>query len=207
MAEVFKQTPWMISQDAQLEKRAPFASQPALLNLKFGIFDDTFHLAWEPSYNLDGWKFFGLERYRQSPVGGEITFRQKERSDYVDANWAKESRNFGITFMICEQWLRWITIDRVRDHSMVCGYKFKITEFKANDTTSLVTVENTGVAPIYYDAFVTVNKVRSTKSIKYLQPGESAEYTVNSGGENPQLSIECDRLVPGQRIEFDADLK
>ena len=86
--------------------------------------------------------FFGLERFKESPVGGEITFREKDRSDYVDSNWEKEARNFGITFMICEQWLRWITIDRVKEHSMVCGYKFKVTEFKTNDTTSLVTVEN-----------------------------------------------------------------
>jgi hypothetical protein len=207
LEKLFIETPWMISQDAQLDSRTPFASQPDLLKIKFGIFDDTFHLAWEPSYNLDGWKFFGLERFKESPVGGEITFRQKERSDYVDSNWEKESRNFGITFMICEQWLRWITIDRIREHSMVCGYKFKVTEFKANDTTSLVTVENTGVAPIYYDAYIAVNKIRSTKSLKYLQPGESAQYTVNSGGQNPELTIECDRLVPGQQIDFEANLK
>lgn len=207
LAKIFIDTPWMISQDAQLDSRTPFASQPELLDLKFGIFDDTFHLAWKPSYNLEGWQFFGLERFKKSPMGGEITFRERERSDYVDENWENEARNFGITFMICEQWLRWITIDRVREHSMVCGYKFKITEFKTNSTTSLVTVENTGVAPIYYDAYITMNKVRSTKSLKYLQPGESAQYIVNSGGSNPELTIECDRLVPGQKIEFDADIQ
>ena len=203
----FRETPWMISQDAQLGSRSPFASQPELLDIKFGIFDDTFHLAWEPSYNLDGWKFFGLERFKESPAGGEITFREKERSVYVDSNWEKEARNFGITFMICEQWLRWITIDRVREHSMVCGYKFKITDFKSNDTLSLVTVENTGVAPIYYDTYITVNGVRSTETLKYLQPGENRQYSVKSGGKNPELTIECDRLVPGQRIEYDANLE
>lgn len=206
MAKVFKKTPWMISQDAQLCSHAPFVHQPELLDLKFGIFDDTFHLAWEPSYNYDGWKFFGLERFKESPVGGEITFRKKERSDYVDAQWEKQARNFGVTFMICEQWLRWITIDRVSVHSMVCGYKFKITEFKASETTTLVTVENTGVAPIYYDAFITVNGVRSKESLKYLQSGENKIYKVKVGGTDLKLTIECDRLVPGQQIQFDADL-
>ena len=196
----------MISQDAHAESRAPFVSQPDLLKLKFGIFDDSFHLAWEPSYNLEGWKFFGLDRYKESPMGGEILFGQKERSDYVESNWEKEARQFGITFMICEQWLRWISYDRLKEHSMACGYRFKINDFKANNSTSQVTVENTGVAPIYYDAYVTVNGVRSSKSLKYLQPGESAQYTVNAGGLNPELKIECDRLVPGQIIEFEADL-
>ena len=206
LANVFKELPWMISEDAHLESRTPFASQPELLDLKFGIFDDSFYRAWEPGYNLDGWKFFGMERFKESPVGGEITFRQKERSDYVDSNWVKETRHFGITFMICEQWLRWISIDRIRANSMVCGYKFKVTDFKANNSTSRVTVENTGVAPLYYDAYITVNGVRSLKSLKYLQPGESAQYMVKSGGQNPILTIECDRLVPGQIIEYAAEL-
>ena len=161
LAKVFKETPWMISQDAHDARRTPFAAQPDLLELKFGIFDDSFHLAWEPSYNYNGWEFFGLDRYKESPVGGEITFRQKERSDLVDANWATQAPRFGITFMIVEQWPRWISMERIREHSMVCGYKFKITKFEASENASRVTVENSGAAPIYYDAYVTVNGVRS----------------------------------------------
>jgi hypothetical protein len=68
-------------------------------------------------------------------------------------------------------------------------------------------VTNTGVAPIYYDAFVAVNTVRTGVSLKYLQQGETRQFTVASGGAEPKLTIECDRLVPGQRITFDADLK
>jgi hypothetical protein len=80
LANVFQETPWMISQDAHVDTRTPFASQPELLELRFGIFDDSFHLAWKPGYNLGGWTFFGLERYKESPMGGEILFPQKERS-------------------------------------------------------------------------------------------------------------------------------
>jgi hypothetical protein len=36
MAKVFQQTPWMISQDAHPDNRSPFASQPDLLELRFG---------------------------------------------------------------------------------------------------------------------------------------------------------------------------
>lgn len=203
---VFHETPWMISQDAHVDSRSPFASQPDLLSIDFGIFDDSFHLAWEPSYNYDGWKFFGLKRYEKSPAGGEILFPDQAHSDFVDSSWAQQSRNFGISFMICEQWLDWITIDRLRQHSMACGYKFQVTDFRTNEHSAKVTVKNTGVAPIYYDAFVSVNGVRCSETLKYLQPGESRQYSVSSGGPTPELTIESDRLVPGQRIEYEADL-
>lgn len=71
----------------------------------------------------------------------------------------------------------------------------------------MVTIENSGVAPIYFDAFVTINAVRSTESLKYLQAGDTREFLVRSGGEKPILSIECDHLVPGQIIEYEAELK
>lgn len=203
---VFQETNWMISQDAQLNTRSPFAKQPDLLDIDFGIFDDSFHLAWEPSYNYEGWKFFGLKRFERSPAGGEILFPEEKRSDFVGAFWSQKSREFGITFMICEQWLKWISPNRIREHSMDCGYKFKVSDFKANTNKSLVSVINTGVAPIYYDAYITVNGVRSSKSLKYLQAGDTLQYQVKSGGINPVLTIDSDRLVPGQKIEFEADL-
>ena len=207
LSREFQQTPWLISEDAHEGKRTPFAEQPDLLALRFGIFDDSFHLAWQPGYNLDGWTFFGLDRYKRAPVGGEILFRTQEFAQMVAAKWAEEARHFGITFMITEQWPRWTTMDRIREHGMACGYKFKVTAFEARAKESRITVENIGVAPIYYDAFVAVNGVRGLESLKYLQPGESRRYTVASGGADPKPTIECDRLVPGQRIEFEADLK
>jgi hypothetical protein len=206
LTRVFQHTPWMISQDAQDANRTPFAAQRELLDLKFGLFDDTFHLAWQPSYNLEGWEFFGRDRWKRSPCGGEILFRDRQQSERVTAAWAKEAANFHITFMICEQWPRWTTMEHIREHSLACGYRFKVTAFEASDTTAHVTVTNTGVAPIYYDAFVAVNGVRARDSLEGLLPGEERRFTVPSGGANPKLTIESDRLVPGQRIEFEADL-
>jgi hypothetical protein len=206
LTKVFKETPWMISQDAHEASRTPFATQPELLDLKFGLFDDSFHLAWEPGYNLEGWEFFGRGRWQRSPCGGEILFRNQQREEQVAAAWAKEAANFHITFMICEQWPRWTTMERIREHSLACGYKFKVTAFEASDTAAHVTVTNAGVAPIYYDAFVAVNGVRAPDSLKGLLPGEARRFAVASGGTNPELTIECDRLVPGQRIEFETDL-
>jgi hypothetical protein len=206
LASVLKQTPWLISQDAQDENRTPFVSQPDLLDLRFGLFDDTFHLAWAPGYNLEGWEFFGRDRWKRSPCGGEILFRNRQREEQVSAAWAQEAASFHITFMICEQWPRWTTMERIREHSLACGYKFEVTVLEASDTAARVTVANSGVAPIYYDAFVAVNGVRARDSLKGLLPGEKRRFTVPSGGTDPQLTIESDRLVPGQRIEFEAEL-
>jgi len=207
LAKVFKNTPWMISEDAHEGKRTPFVIQPELLRLKFGIFDDSFHLAWKPGYNLDGLNFFGRERFKESPMGGEILFPNKERVELFSNNWIEQTRNFGVTFMICEQLPRWSSMERIAEHGMACGYKFKITAFEVSPAASKIMVLNTGVAPIYYDAFVCINGVRSAESLKYLQPGETRQFVVNSGGTNPVLTIQCDRLVAGQQIEFEADLK
>jgi hypothetical protein len=207
LTQVFRHTPWLISQDAHEERRSPFADQPELLNLKFGLFDDSFHLAWRPSYNLEGWEFFGRDRWQRAPCGGEILFRNQQRADQIAAAWADEATKFHITFMICEQWPRWTTMDRIREHSLACGYRFRVTAFEASDTAARVTVTNSGVAPIYYDAFVAVNGVRARESLKGLLPGEERRLTIPSGGASPKLTIECDRLVPGQRIEFEADLE
>ncbi len=196
----------MISQDAQEANRTPFATQRELLDLKFGMFDDSFYSAWQPGYNLEGWEFFGRDRWRRSPCGGEILFRNQQREQQVAAAWAAEAASFHITFMICEQWPRWTTLERIRDHGLACGYKFKVTAFEVSDAAAQVTVANTGVAPIYYDAFVAVNGVRAQDSLKGLLPGEERQFAVASGGAHPKMTIECDRLVPGQHIEFEADL-
>jgi hypothetical protein len=90
---------------------------------------------------------------------------------------------------------------------MACGYRFEVTAFEASSSASRMTVSNAGVAPLYYDAFVAVNGVRSKESLKGLLPGESRRFEVAFGGERPKLAIECDRLAPGQQIEFHADLK
>jgi len=69
-----------------------------------------------------------------------------------------------------------------------------------------VTVCNIGIAPIYYDAFVSANGVRASGSLVDLMPGESREYQIPASGKDLQLRIECDRLVPGQEFQFSADL-
>jgi len=207
---LFRQTPWAISEDAHQSGRSPFAADSSLLKLKFGIFDDSFDRAWKPGYNLAGWNFFGRQRFQNSPVGGEILFKDKGNAfaESVAMEWKQQAQSFGITFLLGEQWRDVTTIEKIRDHGLACGYKFQVTSFKANSKQSIVSVKNIGVAPIYYDAFMTVNGIRSQESLKGLLPGTQYEFHVSSGGDPSKikLTIECDRLVLGQSIEFTAEL-
>ena len=64
------------------------------------------------------------------------------------------------------------------------------------------------MAPIYRDAWVAVDGVRSDWSLAALMPGKSKwlEITVPGLSESSIVSIECDHLVKGQKIRYEADL-
>jgi hypothetical protein len=95
-------------------------------------------------------------------------------------------------------------MERIRAAGMSLGYRFRVTDHRAGAGKSSLTLTNTGIAPIYHDAFVAVAGRRSSTSLKGLCPGETrtCEVPVAAGA----VTIESDRLVPGQTIEFDADL-
>ena len=70
-------------------------------------------------------------------------------------------------------------------------------------------MENTGVAPIYRDAYVAVNGIRGSYNLRKLMPGEGVWVRIENGSmpATPALTIECDHLVPGQRIGYEAEIK
>ncbi|QEH37817.1 hypothetical protein OJF2_64080 [Aquisphaera giovannonii] len=206
------QTPWMVSVDAAGEW-SPFAKDKALLALPFGVFDDSFNCVQHARENEPNWDALGRDRWKIAPAGGEFSFY--ERKDQRDAlapagphgeSFEHEAARFHLTFILGDAQPRFQKPDRIREASMACGYRFRVARFEASPTRSEVTVENKGVAPIYHDAFPAVNGVRSNDSLKGLLPGQSRTFAIASGGESPKLTIESDRLVRGQRIEFDADL-
>ena len=116
------------------------------------------------------------------------------------------SARFHVSYMIGNDQPEHQTDARIREAGLANGYKFEVLSFRVGDAISVVEVRNFGVAPIYYDAFVAVNGVRSAQSLKGLLPGQVGVFTVASGGDDPSLTIESDRLVAGRRIEFRARL-
>ena len=92
---------------------------------------------------------------------------------------------------------------------MAMGYRFQIDDFRVNPGVSAsVLISNVGIAPIYRDAFVSVEGVRGAFNLKYLMPGESTWIQIEcASSENSRPAVECDHLVSGQSIEYQASVK
>ena len=213
LAQVFQKTPWMISVDAADESRGPFAFSPELVNAPFGVFDDSFLCRQHARENEPNWNYFGRDRWKRAPAGGEFSYyTDHDQKEALAANgphgisFETAAADFHITFMIGNDQPRYQPMDRVRASGLACGYKFRILAFEASPSRSRVTITNTGVAPIYHDAFIAVNGSRASRSLKGLLPADSRTDEIGAGGPEPKLTIECNRLVRGQTIEFAADL-
>jgi len=213
MSRIFRNTPWSVSIDAAARSRSPLAEQDELKRLPFGLFDDSFLSKGHAGYNQDCWNAFGTDRWQRQPAGGELSY-------YSDSDqrlalspegpsgipFEELASRFHISYMIGDGQVRHQSTARVAEAGMALGYKFRVTGFRSAPGQSEVTVTNEGIAPLYHDAFVTVDEMRATESLKGLLPGDSRTFMIPAGGPSPQLSIQSDRLVTGQEIEFAASL-
>ena len=215
MDEWFKDTPWMFSIDASDSKYAPFHKQKALLDLNFGNFDDSFMCEDWSGYNWSGWKFFGEERYKKAPAGGEFSYY----SDYDQKHVLDKAGMYGrvfedvvakvhMTFIIGNDQPGKQTPERIAEAAMSMGYRFEIRDFKIKDGKgAAVLIANVGVAPIYRDAFVEVEGVRGDLNLRTLMPGEEAWVTISCPATKASRpAIACDHLVSGQEIQYQADV-
>jgi hypothetical protein len=110
--------------------------------------------------------------------------------------------NFHMTYINGNDQPKYQTMERIKEASMYMGYRFKVNSFQSATDTSIIEIENVGVAPIYYDAFVAVNGIRASESLKFLSPGETILCYVQAGGESPNLTIESDRILGTQTIQY-----
>lgn len=211
--KVFTHTPWSISIDAAEAERTPFTDEPNLLGLRFGLFDDSFLHAQHSDYNEACWDFFHRDRYQSSPAGGEFSYYNAHDQQHALAadgpngeSFELAAARFHITYMLANNQFSYQKPGRIKEAGMATGYRFRITDFQTNGTQSRITLTNAGVAPIYYDAYPAVNGVRSTTSLLGLAPGESRTCLVPTDGTSGTVTIECDRLVPGQTIQYLAEL-
>ncbi len=214
LATVYQATPWSISVDAADDEVSPLKAKPKLRKLPFGVFDDSFLCKQHPEVNQLNWDALGRGRYRREPAGGEFSYYTERDQKLALApngphgtSFEKAARAFHISYMIGSDQPDYQPLSRIVEAGLACGYKFRVTAFFANSSTSRVTISNTGVAPIYRDAFVAVNGVRAANSLNRLAPGKSATFEIASGGKSPTLEIVCDHLVKGQKIGYEADLK
>jgi hypothetical protein len=213
LASRFRQTPWMISVDAAGD-HAPFASDETLRDLPFGLFDDSFNHRRHAQENEPNWIAMGKDRWKIAPAGGEFSFFEaKDQKKALSVNgphgvpFERQAAKFHVSFIIGDDQPNFQNSERIRVAGQACGYRFRVTRFECNAERSRVTIENVGIAPIYHDAYPAIYGVRSTQTLKGLLPGESQSFEIESGGSSPVLTIQSDRLVQGQEIQYEAFLQ
>lgn len=214
----FTDVHWSLSIDSAQSDYSPIEADADLLGLDFGLFDDSFmhetHSDNDSEYNRASWLALGLDKYETSPFGGEFSYYSDfDQINVLNVNTGSHGRSFesfaeqyNITYMLGNDQASYQTTARIEAASIATGYKFEIQSFRTSVSASQLTIRNTGIAPIYYDAYPAVNGVRATESLKGLLPNASMEFAIAAGGSNPALTIESDRLVTGQVIQFDANL-
>ena len=221
---LFKETPWSISIDAADKKYTPIAGNKTLLGLKFGLFDDSFmHKEHDISQgdgdNEKNWQSIGTDRWKTSPAGGEISYYEdKDQHEFLNpaglygVTWEDAAAKYHMTYVIGNDAPEgsYATKERVYEASSYAGYKFEITGYAVNKISAAVRVKNIGIAPLYHNAYVTVNGVRSEKSLKGLLPGEEATFTVAGltigDSESPEPTITGDKLLKDATIPYKANL-
>ena len=216
MQNYFKETTWSISIDAADSFYSPLKAKKELLDIPFGNFDDSFMHETHNEYNRDCWLFFGEDSYKDAPRGGEFSYY----SNYDQKHCLDVEGMYGRTFesQVAEYHMTYIlgndqpsyqTMDRIKEASMSMGYKFEIKDFRVKDNEAAVLIENIGVAPIYRDAYVSVGGVKGSYSLKNLMPGEQKWIEIKGEGVSAKAvpQIECAHLVPGQKIEYKANIE
>lgn len=216
MEEYFKNTTWSISIDAADGTYSPLSTQPDLLNLRFGNFDDSFMHQTHDQYNRTCWLFFGEDRYKKAPRGGEFSYYSDYDQEHcLDKNgmygrvFEDEVAKYHMTYILGNDQPGYQSKERIKEASMSMGYRFAVKDFRVKEDTAAVLISNVGVAPIYRKAYVAVDGVRGKYSLDRLMPQDEEWVVIQAPGlsSKSKVTIECDHLVAGQKIEFEADIK
>ena len=209
----FTKTPWSISIDAADAKYAPFHEEPALLELGFGNFDDSFMCKAHDKENLPNWQFFGEERYKRAPLGGEFSYySSSDQKHCLDKEgmhgrvFEDEVARYHMTYIIGDGQYRYQTDSRLTEASLCMGYRFELRSAELRTGEAALTVANTGVAPIYYDAYLTFDGHRSDFNLRTLLPGQEQRILVPLPANLPSkhtIRIVSDALLEGKTIPYD----
>ena len=92
---------------------------------------------------------------------------------------------------------------------MAMGYSYEILDYRVKGDEAAVLIKNIGVAPIYRDAYVSVGGQVGEYSLAGLMPGWRQWIVIKGAGVSADAKPEivCEHLVPGQKIEYKADVK
>jgi hypothetical protein len=201
--------PWSVSIDAADDQYSPFSSQPRLKALSFGLFDDSILSEDPEGHNRDNWKFFG--KGARSPNGGEISYYSyADQAHAFDPrgphgrSLADEAKTLGLSFLVADGQTAYRSPSEIAAAGKSLGYRLAIRTATSSATGTIVTIENTGTAAVFFDIFASMGSVRGEPSLRGLAPGAENAVTVRipASGKGSDFSLVSDRLLPGQVIPF-----
>ena len=210
--------PWLTSIDAGDEYYSDVCVHAESKDLSFGLFDDTFMHAEHDLSEGDGWNercwiWSGMDRWKNGVCGGEISYyTANDQLNFLNPagmygrTWEQAAAKYHMTFVICNDAPRgnYFSPERVTQAGIASGYTFAVTSCETNGVNSRVTVRNNGMAPIYRDAYVTVNGKRSEQSLRGLLPGEELVCTVKKAvATADNVRITSDFILPTQEIQYE----
>lgn len=214
--------PWAVSIDAADNDYSPVPSDPALLALTFGLFDDSFmhkehDKAQGEGYNEECWQIINADnRWQRGVCGGEVSYySEKDQREFLNPNglygvtWEAASAKYHISFMIANDapQTTYGTPERFKQASMLCGYRLKVLDCLTSEKETKVLVKNIGIAPLYKDAYLSVGDCRCKESLLGLLPGEKREFIIPNELASPDLlQIVSDAILPTQKIEYECNI-
>lgn len=225
-SNVMANIPWAVSINASDSHYTPFSNDRELMNLSFGLFDDSFmHEGHEISsgsgYNERCWDIIGKDRWKTGVCGGEVSYyTSRDQAGFTNPEgmyghtWEEQSAKYHITFMIANDNPSgknpYNNAQRFKECSMATGYHFIVSSCKSDGTETRITVRNEGVAPIYRDAYFAIGSIRSSQTLRGLLPGEQMEVDIpaalecdDKGNATANPVIACDYILDTQNIEYE----
>ncbi len=209
--------PWLISIDAGEDTYTDVFKNSGTKGLVFGLFDDSFmhkehDIAQGDGWNERCWQWCGMERWKTGVCGGEISYYSSaDQRNFLNpkgmygVTWEQAAAKYHMSFVICNDAPSgsYFTSKRVTEAGLASGYRFKVISCETDGSVSRVKVTNTGVAPIYRDAYITIGGVRAGESLKGLLPGVEKTYEIKAVATTGNVSITSDFILSSQEIEFE----
>lgn len=222
LTTVMGNIPWLISIDAADDEYTPFVDDDDLMALCFGLFDDSFmhkdhEIGTKDGYNEECWNAIGKgTRWQTGVCGGEISYyKDSDQKNFLNPagmyghTWEEQAAKYHITFMIANDAPRgsYGTAARFKEASMASGYHFVVNSCETDGNSTRLTVTNSGIAPLYRDAFFAIGDVSSETSLKGLLPKQELTVEIPAVmATADDLHIVSDFITANQEIEFDADI-
>lgn len=214
--------PWLVSIDAGDSQYSPLQNDAAMRACTFGLFDDSFMHSEHDFSQGDGWNERCWQwsdptgtRWHTGVNGGEISYyTDSDQKNFLNpagmygVTWEQAAAKYHLTFINSNDAPEgnYGTPARFRSAGLATGYHFQVLSVCTSSETTTLQVSNSGIAPIYRDAFFAIGSTRAQESLRGLLPGEIRICTIAANlSQSSDLHIESDYILPVQQIEFEAN--